>query len=118
MSTDSHPLDGLWDLLQDGRAAIGVVGLGYVGMPLARCFARRYRVVGYDRDSEHVAALRNDPDDGDLMVRMGFTLFRLGRLDGAEQAVAKALELTPGKPEWARLLEEIRKARSAAGEQG
>jgi UDP-N-acetyl-D-galactosamine dehydrogenase len=66
MTSESHPLEGLWDLLQDGQANIGVVGLGYVGMPLARCFARRYRVLGYDRDSEHVARLRRLPVDGDL----------------------------------------------------
>ena len=63
-------------------------------------------------------ALELDPDDADLMVRMGFTLYRLGRFDAAEQAVARALELSPGKPEWARLLEEIGKARAAAGAQG
>jgi UDP-N-acetyl-D-galactosamine dehydrogenase len=67
MSAQSHPLEGLWDLLQDGRAAIGVVGLGYVGLPLAKCFARRYRVVGYDRDAEHVARLQREPVDGDLV---------------------------------------------------
>ena len=66
MSAESHPLDGLWDLLQDGQACIGVVGLGYVGMPLARCFARRYPVLGFDRDSDHVARLSQDPGEGDL----------------------------------------------------
>ncbi|HMB70295.1 MAG TPA: nucleotide sugar dehydrogenase, partial [bacterium] len=69
MSSESHPLEGLWDQLQDRRAAVAVVGLGYVGLPLARCFARRYRVIGYDRDAAHVKWLQAQPNgDGDLRV--------------------------------------------------
>ncbi|NNE43719.1 MAG: nucleotide sugar dehydrogenase, partial [Gemmatimonadetes bacterium] len=68
MSADHHPLEGLWDLLQEGQASIAVVGLGYVGMPLARCFARRYPVVGYDRDADYVASLQKETFDGDLRV--------------------------------------------------
>ena len=37
---------------------ISVIGLGYVGLPLAVALARHYAVVGYDSDSERVAQLR------------------------------------------------------------
>ncbi len=30
------------------KKTIGVLGLGYVGLPLAIEFSRRYKVVGYD----------------------------------------------------------------------
>lgn len=36
---------------------IAVVGLGYVGLPLARLFSTRYATVGYDKDSHRVAEL-------------------------------------------------------------
>ena len=36
---------------------LAVIGLGYVGLPLARLFATRYPVVGYDVKRERVAAL-------------------------------------------------------------
>ena len=39
-----------------------VVGLGYVGLPLAAAFAGRFAVVGCDRDSGRVAQLRNGRD--------------------------------------------------------
>jgi UDP-N-acetyl-D-galactosamine dehydrogenase len=42
---------------------IGVIGLGYVGLPLAVEFGRHYDTVGYDIDVERVASLRNG--DGD-----------------------------------------------------
>jgi UDP-N-acetyl-D-galactosamine dehydrogenase len=43
-------------------ARIGVVGLGYVGLPLAVAFGRRYDTVGYDIDAARVAALRDGRD--------------------------------------------------------
>lgn len=36
---------------------IGVVGLGYVGLPLAVAFAEKYRVVGFDINKERVNSL-------------------------------------------------------------
>ena len=36
---------------------IGVIGLGYVGLPLARLFSTKFPTVGYDRDAARVATL-------------------------------------------------------------
>ena len=36
---------------------IGVIGLGYVGLPLARLFSTKYKTVGYDFNQERVDAL-------------------------------------------------------------
>lgn len=41
---------------------IAVVGLGYVGLPLAVCFARRFPVAGYDRDPGRIEELRQGRD--------------------------------------------------------
>lgn len=41
---------------------IAVVGLGYVGLPLARLFATRYSVVGFDVKQERIAQLRQGKD--------------------------------------------------------
>lgn len=51
---------------------IGVIGLGYVGLPLAVSFARKFKVIGFDIDPTRVEELRNGVDrtrelkDGDL----------------------------------------------------
>src|SRR5574338_69240 len=44
-------------------AVIGVIGLGYVGLPLAVEFGKKHRTVGFDLSEEKVAAYRefNDP---------------------------------------------------------
>lgn len=41
---------------------IGIIGLGYVGLPLARLFASKYNVVGFDINEKRVADLRDGVD--------------------------------------------------------
>ncbi|CAM1333946.1 nucleotide sugar dehydrogenase [Tenacibaculum aestuariivivum] len=42
---------------------IAVIGLGYVGLPLARLFATKYPVVGFDINQARVSDLNNGHDD-------------------------------------------------------
>jgi len=37
---------------------IGIIGLGYVGLPLARLFASKYPVVGFDIDAKRISELQ------------------------------------------------------------
>ncbi|MFC1958254.1 nucleotide sugar dehydrogenase [Chloroflexota bacterium] len=39
-----------------------IIGLGYVGLPLARAFARSFRVIGFDLDSKRVNKLNQEND--------------------------------------------------------
>ena len=41
---------------------IGIVGLGYVGLPLAICFSRKYNVIGFDIDKERINDLKKGFD--------------------------------------------------------
>ncbi len=41
---------------------IGVIGLGYVGLPLARLFATKYSVVGFDINTTRISQLQNGSD--------------------------------------------------------
>jgi len=41
---------------------IGIIGLGYVGLPLARLLATRYHTIGFDRNAERVNALKKGID--------------------------------------------------------
>ena len=48
---------------------IAIIGLGYVGLPLALAFAKHYKVVGYDINEKRVAEL-NKGVDSNLDVRV------------------------------------------------
>ena len=41
---------------------ITIIGLGYVGLPLAVAFAERYQVVGFDINAQRLQDLRNHQD--------------------------------------------------------
>ena len=41
---------------------ISIIGLGYVGLPLAMAFGEKYRVLGYDIDPKRIAELRAGND--------------------------------------------------------
>ena len=41
---------------------IGIIGLGYVGLPLARLFAMKYNVIGFDVNDKRVSNLKKGED--------------------------------------------------------
>lgn len=67
--------------LSPAGARIGIIGLGYVGLPLAVAFGCKYPVVGYDIDPARIAELRSGHD-------------RTRELDAGELASASFLSLT------------------------
>ena len=46
----------------DSNIKIAVIGLGYVGLPLARLFATKYAVVGFDINQSRVSSLQSGTD--------------------------------------------------------
>jgi len=49
--------------MSEPKFKIGVVGLGYVGLPLATLLAEKFSVVGFDLNMQRVAQIRafSDP---------------------------------------------------------
>ena len=50
------------ELTPSNPPVIAIIGLGYVGLPLALAFSKRYAVIGYDLDAKRVEALNNGVD--------------------------------------------------------
>ena len=65
--------------LLSGETCLSVVGLGYVGLPIAVAFARKLKVVGFDVNREKVACYQagKDPtgEAGDQAVKESSMLF-------------------------------------------
>ena len=64
-----------------GSAVVAVVGLGYVGLPLAVEFGKRRRTVGYDHSPERIEAVARGED-------------RTGEIGADELRAAKSLTVT------------------------
>ena len=47
----------------DNEIRICVIGLGYVGLPLARLFSTKYKTIGFDMNQHRVDALMAGHDD-------------------------------------------------------
>lgn len=63
---------------------IGIVGLGYVGLPLAALMAKKYQVTGYDINQTRIIELKNGFD-------------KTGEVDFSElQSIRKELQNAPG----------------------
>ncbi len=52
----------LYEDIKSGKEKISLVGLGYVGMPIAVAFAKKVKVVGFDLNKEKIEAYRSGKD--------------------------------------------------------
>ena len=63
----------LYDKILSGEESISLVGLGYVGMPIAVAFAKKVRVIGFDVNKSKIELYKNgvDPTNevGDDVIR-------------------------------------------------
>ena len=57
-----HPVAAIPAALAERTSSVAVVGLGYVGLPLAVCLAQRFAVIGFDIDASRLEALRAGRD--------------------------------------------------------
>ena len=51
---------------------IGIIGLGYVGLPLSVAFASKYNVVGYDINNSRIKELKNKIDSTNEITKSQF----------------------------------------------
>lgn len=53
---------GLYEKILSGEEKLSLVGLGYVGMPIAVAFARKIKVVGFDLNEKKIELYKNGID--------------------------------------------------------
>ena len=55
-------MGGLYDSLRNGDEKLALIGLGYVGMPIAVAFAKKVPVIGFDVNAQKIALYRQGVD--------------------------------------------------------
>ena len=61
-----------FDRLLKGEETLAVIGLGYVGLPIALAFARKVKVLGFDINQERVALMRQGIDPSNELTSEAF----------------------------------------------
>ncbi len=62
----------IYQRLKNKETKIGVIGLGYVGLPIALEFAKTMQVVGFDINKERVDMMRNNQDPSEELDSSAF----------------------------------------------
>jgi UDP-N-acetyl-D-galactosamine dehydrogenase len=63
---------GIYDRLKNKETKIAVIGLGYVGLPIALEFAKTMKVVGFDINQKRVDMMRNNIDPSEELDSTAF----------------------------------------------
>ena len=64
---------GIYNSLENKTAKIAVIGLGYVGLPLALEFARHFEVIGFDIDADRIEMMKRGEDPSNELPNSSFT---------------------------------------------
>jgi UDP-N-acetyl-D-glucosamine/UDP-N-acetyl-D-galactosamine dehydrogenase len=63
---------GIYNEITTKKAKIAVIGLGYVGLPIALAFAKKVRVIGFDINEKRVAMMRKGIDPSSELEKSAF----------------------------------------------
>ena len=105
--------------IKDRTAKVAVIGLGYVGLPLALEFAKRVDVIGFDLNTEKVKQLNlgKDPIDevGDQAVAASSATFTADVADLEQASFHIVAVPTPIKPDKTPNLQSVESASEMVG---
>lgn len=62
----------LYDKIIRKQASVAVIGLGYVGLPIALAFAKKIRVIGFDINAERVDLMKKGIDPSNELPKSEF----------------------------------------------
>jgi UDP-N-acetyl-D-glucosamine/UDP-N-acetyl-D-galactosamine dehydrogenase len=62
----------LYDKIIKKEASVAVIGLGYVGLPIALAFAKKIRVIGFDINAERVELMKKGIDPSNELDKKEF----------------------------------------------
>ncbi|MCF8275915.1 MAG: nucleotide sugar dehydrogenase [Flavobacteriales bacterium] len=65
-------MKNIYEKLVDKEAKLAVIGLGYVGLPIALEFARKIKVVGFDINAERVELMKKNIDPSEELEASDF----------------------------------------------
>ncbi|HRE74173.1 MAG TPA: nucleotide sugar dehydrogenase [Flavobacteriales bacterium] len=62
----------LYKLIAEKKESVAVIGLGYVGLPIALAFARKIKVIGFDINAQRVEMMKKGIDPSNELAKEEF----------------------------------------------
>ena len=63
-------INSLNNKIKKKQLKIAIIGLGYVGLPIADAFSKHFKVVGYDINKSRISDLKNNIDSNDIRKKI------------------------------------------------
>jgi UDP-N-acetyl-D-glucosamine/UDP-N-acetyl-D-galactosamine dehydrogenase len=63
---------GIYRDILDKKAKIAVIGLGYVGLPIALAFAKKVKVIGFDINGKRIGLMKKGIDPSNELPKSEF----------------------------------------------
>jgi len=63
-------ISSLNNKIKKKQLKIAIIGLGYVGLPIADAFSKHFKVVGYDINKSRISDLKNNIDSNDIRKKI------------------------------------------------
>jgi UDP-N-acetyl-D-glucosamine/UDP-N-acetyl-D-galactosamine dehydrogenase len=76
--------------MTDNTLTVGILGLGYVGLPLAITFGKMYKTIGYDLNSDAIKNYSNGNDHNNEVDAAGFEAAKLLTFTENPEQLSKA----------------------------
>jgi len=117
----SEAMNEAYQRLKDGQDKLAVIGLGYVGLPLAVAFGRKLNVIGFDVDARKIESCREGrspiDDVSHAELAQSNVLFTSDEGELAEASFLVVAVPTPLQSDKVPDLSYIRKASALVGRQ-
>ena len=69
-------ISSLNNKIKKKQLKIAIIGLGYVGLPIADAFSKHFKVVGYDINKSRISDLKNNIDSNDIRKKIKKKIFK------------------------------------------
>ncbi len=63
-------ISSLNNKIKKKQLKIAIIGLGYVGLPIAEAFSKHFKVIGYDINKSRILDLKNSIDGNDIKKKI------------------------------------------------
>ena len=63
-------ISSLNNKIKKKQLKIAIIGLGYVGLPIAEAFSKHFSVIGYDIDKSRISDLKNNLDNNEIRKKI------------------------------------------------